>query len=114
MLALKRMQKRLMTLALSAAITFSTNAGEPYNVPPAETNKVSYDPRNKSEMDDLTSDEDVARFAASAKSDAVVFTEDRSNSIRWSKSLPKRWLNTAIFYHRLALKKQHSGIDRTN
>ncbi|MCX7049504.1 MAG: DUF6067 family protein [Candidatus Sumerlaeota bacterium] len=75
--------------------TIMTNAADQNtvaNVPTNESDHARYDPRAKSEMDDLASPEEMAGFMARAKTDAVLFVEDRANSIRWAKALPKRWL----------------------
>ncbi|MCY2996090.1 MAG: DUF6067 family protein [Planctomycetota bacterium] len=58
-----------------------------------EATKVTYDPRAKSEMDDLASAEAVAKFAGSLATDWTLFVEDRAHSIRKTTGLPKRWLD---------------------
>ena len=63
------------------------------NVAADETRKTIYDPRAKSDMDDLASVEDVAKFAGTLASDWMLFVEDRSHSIRKTTGLPKRWLD---------------------
>lgn len=62
------------------------------NVAPGESNKVPYDPRTKSDMDDLAPAVQVAGFTASLKTDWALFVEDRLHSIRRSTNLPNRWL----------------------
>jgi hypothetical protein len=63
------------------------------NVPSAESSKVLYDPRTKSEMDDLASADETAKFTAALNTDWTLFVEDRTHSIRKSSGLPRRWLN---------------------
>ncbi len=63
------------------------------NVPTGESYKAPYNPLDKSEMDDLASADDVAKFVGGLATDAALFVEDREHSIRWAKLLPKRWLS---------------------
>ena len=63
------------------------------NSVPGETGQGVYDPRAKSDMDDLASAEEVAQFTAALATDWTLFVEDRLHSIRKSIGLPKRWLN---------------------
>lgn len=58
-----------------------------------ETGHRNYDPRAKSEMDDLASPEAVAKFAGTLATDWTLFVEDRLYSIRKTSGLPKRWLD---------------------
>jgi hypothetical protein len=62
------------------------------NVPTDEASKILYDPRTKSDMDDLAGADEVAACVRSLKSDWTLFVEDRAHSIRKSATLPKRWL----------------------
>lgn len=62
------------------------------NVPDDESRHAPYDPRARSEMDELASAEELAGFVAGLDADWTVFTEDRAHSIRRSAGLPKRWL----------------------
>jgi hypothetical protein len=64
-----------------------------YNVPSEEASRAVYDPRQKSDMDDLAFAEDVKRFNDSLAPDWTLFVEDRAHSIRRTNALPKRWLN---------------------
>jgi hypothetical protein len=83
------------SLLFLIAVLFLTNVVEAadFNVPSAETNKIVYDPRQKSVMDDLATAEEVKKFNESLSGDWTLFTEDREHSIRRSNGLPKRWLN---------------------
>ena len=63
------------------------------NVPDNESAQVLYDPRTKSDMDELASADETAKFSVSLKDDWALFVEDRSHSIRKSSGLPSRWLN---------------------
>lgn len=63
------------------------------NVPTDESSRLLYDPRAKSEMDDLASGEEVSRFTGALPADWALFVEDRAHSIRKSTGLPKRWLS---------------------
>jgi hypothetical protein len=80
-------------LALGALLAATGAARPAENVPTDETTKVLYDPRTKSEMDELASAEEVAAFVGALKTDWTIFVEDRSHSIRRSTGLPKRWLS---------------------
>ncbi|HNY27759.1 MAG TPA: DUF6067 family protein [Candidatus Sumerlaeota bacterium] len=87
--------RTIFRIVLWAALTVSVCPGwaaEPVNVPSVGVEKMLYDPTEKSEMDLLASAEDQAAFVGEAKTDGVLFTEDRRHSIRWNKALPKRWL----------------------
>ena len=80
-------------IALVASLSARAEAGaDNYNRPKEQSQDV-YDPRAKSEMDDLASAEDVARFAGTLGTDWTLFVEDRAHSIRKTTGLPKRWFN---------------------
>lgn len=81
-----------LTFALLVIAITTTYCGAEDNVPGATPNRSAIDPVGKTEMDDLASPEAVARFTAGLTTDWAVFVEDRAHSIRWAKSLPKRWL----------------------
>lgn len=88
------MKSSVITLLLIAAITpaWANDAAIDYNRPKDE--QGIYDPRQKSDMDNLASAEELASLVSAAKTDALLFTEDREHSIRWTKAVPKRWLTT--------------------
>ncbi|MCE5278840.1 MAG: DUF6067 family protein [Planctomycetaceae bacterium] len=52
-----------------------------------------HDPKVRSDMDDLASAEDVAKFVGTLKNDWTLFVEDRAHSIRKAAGLPRRWIN---------------------
>ncbi|MEI6809765.1 MAG: glycoside hydrolase domain-containing protein, partial [bacterium] len=62
------------------------------NVPADDAVRAPYDPRDKSEMDDLASADDIAVFTAGLSADWTLFVEDRLHSIRSANGLPVRWL----------------------
>lgn len=64
-----------------------------YNMPTKDSDKAVYDPLASSEMDVLADATRMAQFLAGVRGDAVIFTENRAQSIRWSKGLPARWLS---------------------
>ncbi len=66
------------------------DAGD-YNLPQAESPGV-YDPRQKSEMDELAPTEAMAAYNTKLTETWVVFTEDRAHSVRRVTALPQRWL----------------------
>ena len=68
------------------------DVGSEENVPTAEADKILYDPRTESVMDDLATPREVAHFSETLQGDWTLFVEDRSHSVRWSLGLPKRWL----------------------
>jgi hypothetical protein len=76
-------------LFIIAGITLLMPVGAEVNVPTDESSKILYDPRAKSEMDDLAGPEEVAKLPG----DWLLFVEDRAHSIRKTTGLPKRWLN---------------------
>lgn len=86
---------RLLLVAglLAAPTSLHAVAAGEVNGTGEEARKVIYDPRAKSDMDDLAAAEAVATFAGSLTTDWTLFVEDRSHSIRKTTGLPKRWLD---------------------
>ena len=68
-------------IALAPVLPPALSGADNYNRPKEQSQDV-YDPRAKSEMDDLASAEDVARFAGTLGTDWTLFVEDRAHSIR--------------------------------
>ena len=79
--------------ALGVLAAFTGNGMAAVNVPSAESSRVMYDPRTKSDMDELASEDEAAKFTAALNTDWTLFVEDRAHSIRKTTGLPRRWLN---------------------
>jgi len=80
-------------LALAVLPASMGNGMSDVNVPSVGSARVLYDPRTNSEMDELASEEEAAKFTAALNTDWTLFVEDRAHSIRKTSGLPRRWLN---------------------